>query len=232
METQATVLYQVRNVIRVIRSQRVILDADLAKLYGVPTKRLNEAVKRNAARFPSDFMFQLKQAEILELQAKQGIADDTEMANPRSQIATLDVQHPENEEVTNKTPFSETPLKSGHNVKYLPYAFTEHGTVMAAMMLNSVNATKMSVFIVRTFMRMREQLLSTTVLAKRLAEVEKSVLTHDAALVDLYEQIQPLLLPPPEPERKRIGFCVREKQETYRVRPSKKPRAKKTQPKG
>ena len=174
MDSKTTELYRVRDVIRIIRNQRVILDA--------------------------------------------------EMANPRSQFATLDVQHAKNKKVTNKTPFSETPFKSGHNVKYLPYAFTEHGAAMAAMILNSPKATQMSVFIVRTFIRIREQLLSSTAQAKRFAETEKTLLTHDSALIDIYEQIQPLRLPPTEPERKRIGFNVKEKQQPYRTK--KTPQAK------
>jgi len=232
MESKTTVLYQVHDVIRVIRNQRVILDADLAKLYGVPTKRLNEAVKRNSARFPHDFMFQLKQAEVTELQAKPIDADDAEFVCSRSQIATLNVQLSEDEGLADDTLVLGIVSKRGQNVKHLPYAFTEHGAVMAAMMLNSPKATKMSVFIVRTFMRMRDHLLSTAVLTRRLTEIEKSMLTYDAALVDIYETIQPLRSPPPEPERKRIGFNVNEKQEPYRVRPGKKPRTKKAKNQG
>ncbi len=107
-------------------------------------------------------------------------------------------------------------LKRGHNIKYLPYAFTEHGAIMAATVLNSPKAVEMSVFVVRAFIKMREQLLATTTLAKRLAEVEKLLLTHDSALRDLYQKIRPLLLPPPEQERKAIGFCVKERRAQYR----------------
>ena len=219
MASKATALYSVRDVIRVIRNQRVILDADLAKLYGVATKRLNEAVKRNSTRFPRDFMFQLKQSEVAGLQ----VIDGEDSTCSRSQNATLNAQPVDYKQIMKK----ELSTKRGLNVKYLPYAFTEHGAAMAAMVLNSPKATEMSVFIVRTFMRIREQLLASTAHAKRLAEIEKTLLTHDSALIDLYEQIRPLLLPPPEPERKRIGFCAKEKQATYRARPSKKRRAKK-----
>jgi hypothetical protein len=91
---------------------------------------------------------------------------------------------------------------------------------MAASVLNSDRAIEMSVFIVRTFIQMREQLLASTANAKRLAEIEKTLLTHDSAIVDLYEQIQPLLLPPPAPAPKRIGFGVKEKRASYRARKS------------
>jgi hypothetical protein len=112
-------------------------------------------------------------------------------------------------------------LKRGEHRKYLPRVFTEHGTIMAANVLNSPRALEMSVFVVRAFIKMREQLLTTTTLAKRLAEVEKLLLTHDSALRDLYQKIRPLLLPPPAPERKAIGFGVKERRAQYRL--SQKP---------
>ncbi len=173
------------DVIRTIRGQRVILDFDLAEIYGVQTKVLNQAVKRNASKFPEDFMFRLTRDEAEDLRAS------------RSQSVTL---------------------KRGQNVKYLPHAFTEHGAIMAATVLNSPKAVEMSVFVVRAFVKMREQLLATATLAKRLAEVEKDLLIHDAALRELFDQIRPLLLPPPDPPRNPIGFSVNERRGTYRVR--------------
>ena len=177
-----------------IREQKVILDADLATIYGVATKVLNQAVKRNADRFPPDFLFQLSPQEVADMRSLIVTAS-------RSQSVTL---------------------KRGHNIKYLPYAFTEHGAIMAATVLNSPQAVEMSVFVVRAFIMMREQLLATTTLAKRLADVEKLLLTHDSALRDLYQKLRPLLLPPPEPERKSIGFGVKERRAPYRV--TRKPR--------
>ncbi len=176
-----------------IRDQRVIMDNDLAGIYGVPTKSLNQVIKRNCARFPPDFVFQLTKDEAKEWQAL------------RSQIVTL---------------------KRGQHIKHLPYAFTEHGAIMAATVLNSPRAVEMSVFacppkpegrrrIVRAFVKMREQLLATTALARRLAEVEKGLLSHDAALRELYHKIRPLLLPPPEPNPKPIGFGIRERHADY-----------------
>ena len=156
-----------------LRGQKVILDADLAELYGVPTKRLNEQVKRNADRFPEDFLFQLTQAEAEEIQ------------HSRSQFATL---------------------KQGQNIKYLPRAFTEHGAIMAATILNSPEAVAMSVFVVRAFMQMREQLVANAAILKRLAEIDKTLLEHDSALRTVWTKLQPLLAPPPEPPKRRIGF--------------------------
>jgi hypothetical protein len=153
-----------------IRNQKVILDADLASIYGVQTKRLNEQVKRNADRFPVDFIFQLNPAEKSEV------------------VANCD--H----------------LKRLKFSKSLPYAFTEHGAIMAATILNSPEAVKMSVFLVRAFIRMREQLAANAEFFKRLAEIDKTLLEHDEALNILWRRIQPLLSPPPAPPKPRIGF--------------------------
>jgi hypothetical protein len=159
--------------IHTIRGQRVILAADLAKIYGVETKRLNEQVRRNRARFPSDFAFQLtaKEAEAQEVL--------------RSQIATL---------------------KQGQHLKYRPLAFTEHGAIMAASVLNSAKAVAMSIFIVRAFIQQREALSANDAILKRLAEIDQTLLQHNSALRDLYHKLMPLLQPPPAPEKPRIGF--------------------------
>ena len=156
-----------------IRNQRVILDSDLAALYGVPTFRFNEAVKRNRSRFPEDFIFQLTKEEA------------EEWRRSRSQFAIL---------------------KRGQNIKYLPHAFTEHGALQAANILNSPNAVAMSVYVIRAFIRLREELASNSTLEKRLAVIEKTLVSHDSALRDVILKIRPLLLPPPDPPRKRIGF--------------------------
>ena len=179
-----------------VRDQRVILDSDLAEIYGVTTKRLNEQVRRNKARFPSDFSFQLTRKEVMNL---------------KSQFATSSGE--------NISQFIDSSLHGGR--RKLPTAFTEHGAIMAASVLNSPKAVEMSVFIVRAFVKMREQLLTTATLAKRLAEVEKLLLVHDSALRDLYQEIQPLLMPPEEPEKKRIGFDVRESRIKYRAKNKK-----------
>lgn len=122
-----------------MRGQKVMLDADLAALYGVSTKRFNEQVRRNAARFPEDFMFRLSAVEWNSL---------------RSQFATL------------------KPGRGQHR-KYLPLAFTEHGAIMAAMVLNSARATEVSVYVVRAFVRLRDTLAAHKDLAARLQILEK-----------------------------------------------------------
>jgi len=158
--------------IRTIRGTRVMTDSDLAELYGVPVKRLNEQVKRNPKRFPPDLAFQLTREEYASL---------------RSHFATL-VQG------------------RGRHRKYLPWVCTEHGAIMAANVLNSPRAVHMSVLVVRAFVRMRQVLVTRTDMEKRLAEIEKTLIGHDAALRDLYEKIRPLLLPAPAAPHPRIGF--------------------------
>jgi hypothetical protein len=161
------------SLILTIRGQKVLLDADLAVIYGVPTKVFNQAIKRNAERFPEDFCFRLTLEEAETVQRS------------RSQIVTL---------------------KRGQNVKYLPHAFTEHGAIMAATVLNSPEAVAMSVFVVRAFMQMREHLAANAAILKRLAEIDKTLLEHDSALRTIWTKLQPLLAPPPAPPRRRLGF--------------------------
>jgi len=152
----------------VLRGQKVILDSDLAELYGVPVKRLNEQIKRNRERFPQDFMFQLSAEEQQSL---------------RSQNATS---------------------KRGGR-RYLPYAFTEHGAIMAATVLNSERAVEMSVFVVRAFVRLREMLSTNQQLSGKIDELERRLDTHDASIQDLIEAIRELMEPPPASGRP-IGF--------------------------
>src|SRR5271167_5265188 len=128
---------RVSSKILVLRNQKVILDTDLAELYGVPVKRLNEQLKRNLQRFPPDFLFTLTRAEYRNL---------------RSQNATSSSAH------------------GGR--RYLPHAFTEHGAIMAATVLNSKRAVQMSVFVVRAFVRLREMLATNRQLAAKLDELE------------------------------------------------------------
>jgi len=172
--------------ILVIRGKRVILDRDLAALYGVPTFRFNEAVKRNRNRFPGDFMFQLTRDEAASL---------------TSQIAMS---------------------KSGRGGRRtLPYAFTEHGTVMAANILRSPKAIQMSVFVVRAFIRMRQMLVEQRGLARKLAELEEELTArldiHETAINEIFGQIKRLLSSPPEPQqpKRRIGFLVEEPHVPY-----------------
>jgi len=160
-----------------IRGVRVILDSDLAALYGVPTKRLNEQYRRNRKRFPEDFAFQLTAKEANSL---------------RSQIAT----------------------SSSHGGRrYRPYAFTQHGALMAANILNTPRAVQMSVFVIRAFIKMREALRRTPELTRKLAALEKKLTSrldvHEAAIVQVLQEIMQILNPPPPPPetpRHRIGF--------------------------
>src|SRR5690348_15682430 len=157
---------EVRLKIRLLRGHRVLLDSDLAALYGVRTHRFNEAVKRNAARFPPDFAFRLTGEEYDSL---------------RSQIAILKAGR-------------------GRHRKYLPYVFTEHGSIMAAKILNSQAAVDMSVHVVRAFVTFRQILASNSELARRLHALERSVATLDAntrkEFVRVYKSILKLMRPP------------------------------------
>lgn len=162
------------NAIVTVRGQKVILDSDLARIYQVETRTLNQAVKRNQGRFPGDFLFKLTMEE----------ADHIRRSRSQSVI-----------------------LNRGDNIKYLPHAFTEHGAIMAATVLNSPRAVQMSVFVVRVFVRMRQALMSRVEMEKRLDQIEKILLVHDNSLRDLYEKIRPLLLPPPDPSLPEVkGF--------------------------
>jgi hypothetical protein len=155
-----------------VRGQKVMLDVDLAGLYGVTTKRLNEQVKRNLERFPEDFMFQLTAEEADSL---------------RSQFATSNAG------------------RGGR--RYLPFAFTEHGAVMLASVLNSPQAVEVSVYVVRAFVRLREVLATHTELAHKLNELERKVGAHDEAIKSLVTAIRQLMQPPPT-KRRRIGFQI------------------------
>jgi hypothetical protein len=146
------------------------VDADLAAVYGVTTKHLNQHVKRNAPRFPEDFVFRLTAEEKTEV-----VASCDHLAR----------------------------LKFG---KSLPSAFTEHGAIMAASMLNSPEAVTMSVFVVRAFVQMREQLAADVAILRRLSEIDRTLLQHAVALRDVYRKLLPLLTAGPPAPRRRIGF--------------------------
>lgn len=178
--------------IRQIRGQRIILDADLAALYGVPTKRFNEAFRRNRERFPPEFAFQLSALEFGDLNWSQFAASSHQSAA----VESVEV-----------SPASDSRNYRKHRgATYRPWAFTEHGALMAANILRSPRAREMSVFIIRAFLRMREEWGANAAILKRLAEIDRSLLVHDSALRDLYQKLLPLLAPPPEPPRPKIGF--------------------------
>jgi hypothetical protein len=168
---------EIARAILVLRGHRVLLDAELAALYGVTTKRLNEQVKRNAARFPEDFIFRLTPTETVALN--------------RSQNATGSQKH--------------------RDPRFAPYAFTEHGAIMAATILNSPRAVEMSVYVVRAFVQLREMLASNRELARRFAQLEtrldKKLTIHDEAIAAILAAIRQLMHPP-VPKRRPIGFTA------------------------
>ena len=157
-----------------------MLDADLAALYGVSAKRLNEQVRRNLERFPADFVFRLTNQELAIL---------------RSQFATSS---------------SDVRRLAWGGRRYAPHAFTEHGAIMAAMVLNSPRATEVSVYVVRAFVQLRDTLVAHKELAKRLdeldARIERKLVTHDQTIAGILDAIRALMAPPESAKRRRIGF--------------------------
>jgi len=174
--TERATTEAIASCIVVLRGRRVILDADLARLYGVATKRFNEQVRRNAVRFPADFMFRLTFQEVAIL---------------RSQIATS----------------NEKPRRGGR--RNLPWAFTEHGALMAANVLNSTRAVEIAIFVVRAFVELRESFAAHKNLAARLDELEtrleKKLTAQDQTIRAILEAIRQLMAEP-EPRRRPIGF--------------------------
>jgi hypothetical protein len=162
--------------ILVLRGHRVLLDSELAALYGVTTTRLNQQVRRNLRRFPGDFMFQL-------------IAEEH---------SALMLQN-----ATSK------PGRGGRRKP--PLAFTEHGAIMAATILNSERAVKMSIYVVRAFVQLRDLLASNKELARRLdvleARIASRLTTHDRAITGMLKTIRELMNPP-VPKRRGIGFTA------------------------
>ena len=172
-----------------IREQKVVLDSDLAAVYGVTTKRLNEQFRRNRKRFPADFAFQLGVEEYESLRSQVATLEEgtSGSQSKRSQTATL------------------KPGRGQHR-KYRPWAFTEHGALQAANILRSDRAIAMSVYVIRAFIELREKIAANAAILKRLAEIDKTLLEHDTALREIYQKLLPLLTPPPEPPRRQIGF--------------------------
>jgi hypothetical protein len=184
----------IETVIHTVRGEKVILDVDLARIYGVTTKRLNEQVKRNARRFPADFAFRVGKAE-LELLTEQ--ITNSDLAGNRSQFATGSQKH--------------------RDPRFLPYAFTEHGALMAANVLNSPQAIEMSVHVIRAFVQMRRMLAAHKELTRHLSELEAKVGKHDEQIQVIIEAIRQLMKPP-EPNKRKIGFLVKDRAAVYRRR--------------
>jgi len=171
-------LARIERSIFIIRGQKVMLDADLALLYGVTTKALNQAVKRNKDRFPPDFRFGLTEKE-------------------KGEVVTI-CDH------LKRLKFSPT----------LPYAFTEHGAIMLASVLNTKRAIKVSLYVVRAFVKLRETLGAHRHLAKKISELEGKVQSHDEHIRALFDAIRQLMVPP-ETKKRKIGFLVKEKAVRY-----------------
>ncbi len=187
---------RIEQLILSIRGEKVILDADLAVLYGVTTKRLNEQVKRNRERFPKDFMFQLNADEKAEVLAKGDHLTNAELTNLKSHFATS---------------------SSGWGGRRsLPYAFTEHGAIMAASVLNTKQAVKVSVFVVRAFVKLKSILASHKELSHELAEVERRLGKHDKQIYILAEAIRQLMEKPTHlpSEHRQIGFPTGERSDS------------------
>lgn len=162
--------------ILIVRGHKVLLDSTLAALFGVPTRRLNEQVRRNRERFPEDFLIELNTAEFAHL---------------KSQFAT----------------------SSWGGRRKLPFAFTEHGAIMAASVLNSPRAIDMSIYVVRAFVRLREAIAGNQELARKFDELERRMQhkleSHDQAIVGILKAIRELMTPP-EPKKRPIGFVTQE----------------------
>jgi ORF6N domain len=176
--------------IQLIRGQRVILDADLAAFYGGTTKRFNQQVNRNLARFPAGFMFQL---------------DEEEFASLRLQIATSNADG--------------SPKGGRGGRRYAPMAFTEHGAIMASMVLNSPRATELSIYVVQAFVELRSMLATNRELSNKLHLLERKVTKHDQAISELIDSMRQLLAAP-EVHKRPIGFV--HPQEVSKLKPKAK----------
>jgi hypothetical protein len=193
--TEKRPLQQIERGIHLVRGQRVMLDSDLATIYQVTTKSLNQQLRRNRARFPEDFAFQLTSKEFAALRSQVATS------NLRSQIVT-------------------SSLHGGR--RYLPWVFSEHGALMLASILNSDVAVAASVRVVRAFVRLREMISAHAELAHRLKELEGRMDKNDETVAQLFTVIRRLLASPVPKQQREIGFHVRERASTYHVR--KRPR--------
>lgn len=169
-----------------VRGLPVVIDSDLANVYGVRTGAFNQAVKRNIQRFPKEFAFQLTHEQFRNL-------------------------------------ISQSVTSSRHGGRRTPpWVFTEHGALMAATILNSNEAVAMSVYVIRTFVEMREQITANAAILNRLAEVEKTLLEHDNTLWDIYQKLLPLIAPSTDERNKRIGFRTKEPKAKHKRKASQK----------
>ena len=177
-----------------IRGQKVMLDRDLADLYGVETKNLKRQVKRNIDRFPEDFMFELT---------------DEEFENWRFQVGTSNLEEDEDGLRCQFGTSKEGRSRRG-GARYLPMAFTEQGVAMLSSVLNSARAIKVNIQIIRIFTRMREMLLNYKDIQLKLEQFERQTLQNTEDIQSVFAYLKQLLLPVEQVERERIGFRQRE----------------------
>ena len=180
---------RISSAIHIVRGQKVMVDRNLAELYGVTVSVLNQAVRRNRNRFPDDFMFQLTRDEAERLRSQLATLKNGRGPASRSQIVIL---------------------KRGANIKYLPLAFTEQGVAMLSSVLRSPRAVSVNIEIMRAFVRLREALATNRELAKRIDQLEvridKRLAGQDHAIVEILEAIRQLMSPPSTGPKRRIGF--------------------------
>ena len=185
--------------IYLLRGQKVMLDFDLAALYGVPTKVLNQAVKRNCERFPGDFLFRPTAEEI---------------SNLKSQIVTSSLQDPDDQLTKPNWSQIVTGSKGHGGARHRPYAFTEQGVAMLSSVLKSERAVKVNVAIMRAFVKLREALETNRALTQKFSDLETRVGKHDEEIGAIIEAIRQLMAPPQKPRRE-IGYHVREPSPRY-----------------
>ena len=173
--------------IYLLRGQKVMFDADLAELYGVETKALNRAVKRNHERFPEDFMFQLERQEVADLRFQFGTASPRSDGAMRFQIGTA----------------------SRRNVRFLPYVFTQEGIAMLSGVLRSGRAIAVNIEIMRAFVRLRNFLASQGELARKLSRLQRKVGSHDEEIQAIFQVLR-RLMSVPRKRRREIGFHVKD----------------------
>lgn len=189
----------IEQAVHLIRGHRVMLDADLAVLYQVEPKRLNEAVQRNIARFPEDFMFQLKEAEALA---------------SRSQFVTLNVENEENHiDKRSRSQFATLNKGRGHNLKYLPYAFTEQGIAMLSSVLRSERAVAVNIEIMRAFVKMRKLVNSQAIIKRDIDLLKHQFKDHDQQIKAIFMMIDDIVMRPVVTSKKRKIGSLRDNED-------------------
>jgi hypothetical protein len=201
MSKEIVTVEQIARRVCYLRGEKVLLDVDLAALYAVATKVLNQAVRRNAGGLPDDFMFQLTSEETLSL---------------RSQIVTSSSQGVGNQAAGKNWSQFVTSSKKHRGARYRPYAFTEQGVAMLSSVLKSDRAVRVNIAIMGAFVKLGHTLDTNRELARKFEELEKRVGEHDEEITAILEAIRQLMAPPEKP-RRRIGFHVQEKPPRYRT---------------